>query len=434
MFGVITKSEWLPFFALVGIGTETAYRLMPLIGMLDIAIGLSVLFAPIRGVLLYMVVWTVWTAALRPLTGSSIFEMLERAGNYGVPLGLLLAMGAAGGRKLREWFGPVSLGDAVRNDALVWRALSVSTALLLVGHGALAIAGKPLLLKHAALLGGGPTAVACTGAIEIGLAAAVLATPLPGILLFVCAWKIATELLFPISGAPVWEFIERGGSYAAPLALAVMALARRSARLQIPTPKVAGVVPAVALLGFLAAAPSRAGAQQRVDRTPVAPAGIFDSLREGGYVIACRHATTDHDASDRGPTRGEQRNITRAGEEEARSIGASIRALRIPVSEVRANPMYRNQETARYAFGSMVVDSSLAGRGASDALRAMLEAPVQRGTNRAVVTRIGILSGAMEDHGVRLINEADCFVVRPLGDDFRVLARIGAQDWPKAGR
>jgi hypothetical protein len=37
----------------------------------------------------------------------------------------------------------------------------------------------------------------------------------------VCAWKIATELLYPISGARggIFEFVERASGYAAPLAL-----------------------------------------------------------------------------------------------------------------------------------------------------------------------------------------------------------------------
>src|SRR2546423_1372751 len=63
-FGIITKADWLPFFALVGIGPAVAYKVMPLIGTLDIVIGLSVLFLPVRALLVYMVVWTAWTAAL----------------------------------------------------------------------------------------------------------------------------------------------------------------------------------------------------------------------------------------------------------------------------------------------------------------------------------------------------------------------------------
>jgi hypothetical protein len=46
--------------------------------------------------------------------------------------------------------------------------------------------------------------------------------PVPALLIAVAAWKIASELLFPISGAPIWEFVERAGSYAAPIALVLL--------------------------------------------------------------------------------------------------------------------------------------------------------------------------------------------------------------------
>jgi hypothetical protein len=51
----------------------------------------------------------------------------------------------------------------------------------------------------------------------------------PGVVLFIAMWKLATEALFLSAGAPAWEVVERGGSYAAPLALAlVMVLQRRA--------------------------------------------------------------------------------------------------------------------------------------------------------------------------------------------------------------
>jgi hypothetical protein len=39
------------------------------------------------------------------------------------------------------------------------------------------------------------------------------------VLIFVFVWKVGTELLRLAVGEPFWEFVERGGSYAAPLAL-----------------------------------------------------------------------------------------------------------------------------------------------------------------------------------------------------------------------
>ena len=55
---------------------------------------------------------------------------------------------------------------------------------------------------------------------EWALGLLVLAWPTRGLLLFVFVWKLTTEAFRPLAGEPIWEFIERGGSYGAPLTLA----------------------------------------------------------------------------------------------------------------------------------------------------------------------------------------------------------------------
>jgi hypothetical protein len=64
-----------------------------MIGLLDIALAILVLIRPIPLALIWMTGWALWTAALRPLSGSSIFDMVERGGNVGAPLALLLLRG-----------------------------------------------------------------------------------------------------------------------------------------------------------------------------------------------------------------------------------------------------------------------------------------------------------------------------------------------------
>ena len=222
-FGIITKEAWVPYFGFVGIPADWAFRLMPVVGAVDIALGLAVLFTPRPIVLAYMVGWALWTALLRPLTGESAFETLERAGNYGVPLALLLLTGTP--RKRRDWFRPSSYPDADRDLTLVMRVLLVTTALLLFGHGGLAAQGKPLLASHLGLAGLPPAALPLVGFAEMSAALLLLASPSAPLLIGIAAWKLSTEALFPIAGAPVWEFIERAGSYAAPLALALLLIA-----------------------------------------------------------------------------------------------------------------------------------------------------------------------------------------------------------------
>jgi hypothetical protein len=221
-FGFITKAAWLPYFGVVGIPEAWAWRLMPLVGAVDVLAGMAVLFAP-RGLpLVYMSIWALWTALLRPLSGEPFFETIERAGNYGVPFAFLLltAIPRSAGALFTALGAPTRDLRSLANVRLV---LQWTTVLLLAGHGALgAITGKPMLQAHYAALGLPLGTMAAVGWFELALAAIVAVRPMAGLLVFVAAWKIATESLVLVAGAPIGEVGERAGSYAAPLALAVM--------------------------------------------------------------------------------------------------------------------------------------------------------------------------------------------------------------------
>ena len=107
--------------------------------------------------------------------------------------------------------------------------LRLSTFALLLGHGALGIlTRKALLAAHYSSIGlPGAAVEPWVGGFEMLLAVAVLAKPSVGLLVFVFAWKLATEVLNPIAGSLFWVFVEHGGSYAAPLALAYFQLSCR---------------------------------------------------------------------------------------------------------------------------------------------------------------------------------------------------------------
>lgn len=70
-FGVITKAAWLPYFAVWGIPENVAWKLMPIVGATDIVLAFMALFAPRKALLLYMALWGLMTACLRPLAGES---------------------------------------------------------------------------------------------------------------------------------------------------------------------------------------------------------------------------------------------------------------------------------------------------------------------------------------------------------------------------
>ena len=94
-FGIITKPIWCNYFAVFGIGHDTAYTLMPILGSVDVLMGIVLLFYPIRAFAGWLVIWGIVTASLRPLSGEPFAEFIERAGNFGAPLALLLLSGGS---------------------------------------------------------------------------------------------------------------------------------------------------------------------------------------------------------------------------------------------------------------------------------------------------------------------------------------------------
>jgi len=84
-------------------------------------------------------------------------------------------------------------------------------------------------------------------------------------------------------------------------------------------------------------------------------AALVQKLRQGGYVLYVRHASTDFSQNDSHMTSYEdcksQRNLTDKGRAEARRLGGEIKRLRIPIGTVYASPFCRTMETARLAFG-----------------------------------------------------------------------------------
>ncbi len=223
-FGLMTKAAWVPYFGVVGIPDAWAWRLMPLVGAVDVMAAMAVLYAPRALPLVYMVVWAAWTALLRPLAGEPIWEALERAGNYGVPLALLVLTGAP--RSWRDLWHPSEMASPDTDTlARVRTILRWTTALLLLGHGALgALTVKPILTAHYASVGLPATSTILVGWFEIVLAVGIASRPTVAVLVVTAGWKLATESLWIAAGTPIWEFVERAGSYVAPLALAALLL------------------------------------------------------------------------------------------------------------------------------------------------------------------------------------------------------------------
>ncbi len=100
---VMAREAWFAYFGAVGIDAATveSASLIPLVGWLEMALGIFILFKPVRAVLLGMVLWKVGIEYLRPVAGEPMWEFIERASNMIAPLALIYVRGWP--TSLREW-------------------------------------------------------------------------------------------------------------------------------------------------------------------------------------------------------------------------------------------------------------------------------------------------------------------------------------------
>lgn len=82
---------------------------------------------------------------------------------------------------------------------------------------------------------------------------------------------------------------------------------------------------------------------------------LWAKLREGGYVVFIRHASTVPGTGDPPGFKlgdcGTQRNLSEQGRAESRRLGEEFRRRSIPVGEVRSSEWCRCVDTAKLAFG-----------------------------------------------------------------------------------
>src|SRR5689334_583502 len=166
-------------------------------------------------------------------------------------------------------------------------------------------------------------------------------------------------------------------------------------------------------------------------------AQLLMELRKGGYVIYFRHTSTDFSRDD---VRSQsdvdcdnQRPLTDKGRAEARQIGAAFRELKIPVGQVLASPRCRTMETAMLAFGRADPSSEArAGPSAPESadryapLRAVLSTPVKPGANLVIASHGNPFYAVA---GAPYLAEGEAAVIKPLGKDFEIIARVRHDAW-----
>jgi len=164
---------------------------------------------------------------------------------------------------------------------------------------------------------------------------------------------------------------------------------------------------------------------------------LLSELRKGGYVIYLRHPSTNFSRDDVKSRNDDdcdnQRPLTDKGREEARQIGAAFRELKLPVGKILASPRCRTMETALLAFGPPEKSSEARAGPASPAsedryapLRALLSTPVKPGANTVIASHGNPFYATA---GAPYLAEGEAAVVRPLGKDFEIVARVRHDAW-----
>jgi histidine phosphatase superfamily protein (branch 1) len=183
--------------------------------------------------------------------------------------------------------------------------------------------------------------------------------------------------------------------------------------------------------------PSPAPGRSALPAQPLSGERLLGELRKGGYVIYFRHTSTDFSRDDSRSKSDDdcdnQRPLTDKGRDEARQIGAAFRELKIPVGKVLASPRCRTMETALLAFGR--ADKAAEARGGPAApdspdryapLRKLLSTPVSPGANLVISSHGNPFYATA---GAPYLAEGEAAVVRPLGQDFEIVARVKHDAW-----
>lgn len=193
-----------------------------------------------------------------------------------------------------------------------------------------------------------------------------------------------------------------------------------------------------AWLGFL---PGAANGQ------PAAwPADAINALRQGGHVIVFRHGATYSDQADTDPLNlsnvAQQRQLNDEGRALAKSIGESMRKLRIPVRQVQTSMFQRAVDTGTLlgfgdtkssldiSEGGLVVTPTENNRRMA-AFRKLAGEKPPAGTNTVIVSHKPNIMDAFGKDWFD-VREGEASVFEPDGKGgYKLIARILASEWSK---
>lgn len=174
---------------------------------------------------------------------------------------------------------------------------------------------------------------------------------------------------------------------------------------------------------------------------PITPE-LLKEIRKGGFVLYMRHGNTDNGRPDRVPSVdlddcSTQRPLSDEGRELMKQVGKAIREARIPLGQILVSPMCRTRESAQLAIGDkfQVIEPLMYSANMTseekkpriEALKALLAAPVAKGTNTLMIAHAPNLHDLI---GFFVKPEGTVVVFRLGGPTvYEYVASIHPEDW-----
>lgn len=167
----------------------------------------------------------------------------------------------------------------------------------------------------------------------------------------------------------------------------------------------------------------------------IAGAKLVEALRKGGYVLYMRHAEQIPPKS----TECEPVNLTPAGQDQARKVGAALRELNIPIAPLLTSEPCRNLDTAKFlGLGKYEINQALNPGGMPQGFNPgpprtrLLATPPPAGSNALLVSHV---HGSRDKSEWMHLELAEIIVYRPDGKGAATpVARVRVEGWEELKR
>ena len=177
-----------------------------------------------------------------------------------------------------------------------------------------------------------------------------------------------------------------------------------------------------------------------------ASGNLAGMLRQGGYVLLMRHASSPADPPDSAHADADNKDLERQLDDKGRAsaiaMGRALKKLNIPVGKVYSSPTYRARQTVMLAglptpetvtalgdFGRSM--ARIQGPGPIQWLQAKVAEAPATGRNTLIVTHMPNIAAAFPD-AAKDLQDGEALIFKPGGKGkAELVAAVPITDWPR---